>query len=104
MEIYINLNPEAPRILGTITLHKENEPIRAIVNWKNSPGYKLASHLAKLLKDAIPLPNTFNIPNSNKLIHSLKVITIQNNTKLCSFDTTNMYTNIPKKRTDINNQ
>jgi hypothetical protein len=63
MEIY-NMNPEAPHILGTLKLHKENKSIRPIVNWKNSPGYKLATHLAKLLKDIIHLPNAFNISNS----------------------------------------
>jgi hypothetical protein len=50
---YVNMNPDAPRIHGTIKLHKENKPIRPIVNWKNSPRYKLASHLGKLLKSII---------------------------------------------------
>jgi hypothetical protein len=40
---YINMNPEAPHIHGTIKLHKEDKPIRPIVNWKNSPGHKIAS-------------------------------------------------------------
>jgi hypothetical protein len=90
------MNPEAPQILGTIKLNKENKSIRPIVNWKNSPGYKLATHVAKLLKDNIRLPNIFNVPNSRELIHSLKGIKTQTNTKVCSFDIKNMYTNIPQ--------
>jgi hypothetical protein len=46
MEIY-NMNPEAH---GTIKLHKENKPIRPTVNWKNNPGYKVATYLANKFK------------------------------------------------------
>jgi hypothetical protein len=90
------LNPEAPQILGTIKLHQENKSIRPIVNWKNSPGYKLARHVAKLLKYNIQLPNIFNVVNSRELIHNLKRIKTPVNTKECSFDIRNMYTNIPQ--------
>jgi hypothetical protein len=58
---YINMNPKAPHLYGTIKLHKADKPIRPIVNWKNSPGYKLAVHLVKLLEHTIQLPNVFNI-------------------------------------------
>jgi hypothetical protein len=71
---YVNMNPEAPQILGTITLHKENKPNRPIINWKNSPGYKLVTHVAKLLKHSMQLPNIFNAINSKELIHSVKII------------------------------
>jgi hypothetical protein len=66
------MNPEAPQILGTIKLHKENKPIKPIINWKNSPGYKLATHVSKLLKHGIQLPNIFNVINSKELINNLK--------------------------------
>jgi hypothetical protein len=78
------MNPEAPHIHGTIKLHKEGKPIRPIVNWKNSPGYKIATYLAKQLKNTIHLPNVFNIQNSEKLIHNLKETNIQTNTKTCT--------------------
>jgi hypothetical protein len=58
------MNPKAPHIHGTIKLHKEENPIRPIVDWKGSPGYKLVVHLAQLLKHTIQLPNVFNIQNS----------------------------------------
>jgi hypothetical protein len=54
---YTNMNPKAPHKYGTIKLHKAEKPIRPIVNWINSPGYKLAVHLVKLLKHTIQLPN-----------------------------------------------
>jgi hypothetical protein len=38
------MNPIAPYIYGTIKLHKEHKPVRPIVNWKDSQGYKLAKY------------------------------------------------------------
>jgi hypothetical protein len=93
---YVNMNPDTPQIVGTIKLHKENKSIRPIVNWKSSSGYKLAIHIAKLLKDNLHLPNAFNIPNSKELTHNLKRINVKTSTKLFSFDITNMYINIPQ--------
>jgi hypothetical protein len=42
---YINMNPKAPNIYGTIKLHKQGKPIRPIVNWIDSPADKLAKYL-----------------------------------------------------------
>jgi hypothetical protein len=33
----INLNPTASNIRGPIKIHKSNQPIRPVVNWKNVP-------------------------------------------------------------------
>jgi sugar (pentulose or hexulose) kinase len=44
------MNLEAPHIHGTIKLHKQAKPVRPIVNWKNSSGYKTAAQLTKILK------------------------------------------------------
>jgi hypothetical protein len=92
---YTNMNPKAPYIFGNIKLHKVGKPIRPIVNWKNSPGYKLAIHVATLLKQTMRLPNAFNIQNSITLMNNLKQIDVLPNIKICSFDITNMYTSIP---------
>jgi hypothetical protein len=40
---YQIMNPETPQIYGAIKLHEHNKPIRPIINWKNCPGYKLAT-------------------------------------------------------------
>jgi hypothetical protein len=80
------MNPEAQHIHGTIKLHKEGKPTRLIVNWKNSPGYEIATYLAKQLKNTIHVPNAFNIQNSEKHIdrlHNLKETNIQTNTNIC---------------------
>jgi hypothetical protein len=47
------------------------------------------------MSEYITLPNTFNIKNILNLIDELNNISINQNTRICSFDITNMYTNIP---------
>jgi hypothetical protein len=51
---YINLNPNPPTIRGLIKIHKEDSPIRSVVNWKSAPAYKLAKMLSKNLKYTLP--------------------------------------------------
>jgi hypothetical protein len=91
----INLNLSAPNIHGLIKIHKPQQPIRPIVNWKNVPAYKLAKFFSSILNQAISLPNTFNVNNSPQLITDLQQLEIQPNTRLASFDISNKYTNIP---------
>jgi hypothetical protein len=86
------MNSKAPIIYGAIKLHKEHKPIRPIGNWKDSPGYKLAKFLAAQLSQKLQLPYVYNVKDSIKLIHNLKNLETDGNTRLCSF---NMYTNIP---------
>jgi len=92
---YINLNPSAPSMKGLPKIHKINSPVRPIVNWQNAPAYKLAKPISKLLKLYIPLPNAFNVKNSMQLMKDLEDIPIDKNTRLASFDTANMYSNVP---------
>jgi hypothetical protein len=40
---YVNMNPSAPRLQGTVKLRKQDKPIRSIVNWRNCPAYKVAN-------------------------------------------------------------
>jgi hypothetical protein len=71
---YINLNRSTPTIRGLIKIHKEEAPIRPIINWKNAPGYKLAKRLTNTLQTYIHLPYTFNIKNTSHLIDDLNNI------------------------------
>jgi sugar (pentulose or hexulose) kinase len=55
------MKPKAPQMHGTIKLHKEHKPIRPIVSWRNSPGYKLAKYIATQLSEKIQLPYIYNV-------------------------------------------
>jgi hypothetical protein len=61
----------------------------------NAPSYKLAKFIAHIPEETLQLPYTHNIKNSTTLMDDLYNINIDNNTRLCSFDTENRYTNIP---------
>jgi hypothetical protein len=107
---YYNMNPQTPNILALLKLHKTPLSVRPIVNWCNSPAYKLATYLTKILKQNIQLPYTYNIKNTPHVIKDLQDLQLNNNTRICSFDISNMSTNIPTKRvttiinTILNNQ
>jgi hypothetical protein len=94
---YINLNSSAPSIRGLIKIHKTDQPIRPIVNWRNAPAYKLAKLLSHTIQEYTLLPYTFNISNTTQLIHQLKQTPITPTTRFASLDITNMYSNIPTK-------
>jgi hypothetical protein len=91
----ININPKAPNLTGLIKLHKQNLPIRPIVNWKNALLYHTAKLFNDLLKQHITLPDAFNIKNTPHLLNDLLTINIHQNYRLASLDISNMYTNIP---------
>lgn len=91
------MNPSAPKVHGTVKLHKQEKPIRPLVTWKNCPAYKMAKHWNKILRETLQLPYTFNERNSNTSINALAENKINETTKICSLDIENMYTNIPRK-------
>jgi hypothetical protein len=63
---FVNLNPSAATIRGLVKLHKVDQPIRPVVNWRNVPAYKLLKLLAEMIKQLTSLPYTFNIKNTTK--------------------------------------
>jgi hypothetical protein len=92
---YYNVNPEPPNIRALIKLHKDPIVIRPIINWTHAPAYHLASRVAFFLKHTLNLPNTFNVTNTTDLISDLNKIKLNQDSRLCSFDVVNMYTNVP---------
>jgi exonuclease III len=91
---YINLNPSPPTIKGLIKIHKPTQPIRPVVNLRNAPPYKLAKLFTQKINQLTPLPYSFNVKNTKKLILNLKDTPIQPHFTLASLHITNMYSNI----------
>jgi hypothetical protein len=87
---YINLNPSAPTIRSLVKLHKTDQPIRPVVNWRNAPAYKLAKLLTQNIQDLTLLPYSFNIKNTMHLIQQLKQTPITPSTRFASLDISNM--------------
>jgi len=97
--IYKMDNPIAPKLNTLIKLHKTDKPIRPLINSKTAPNYKIGKIITKILKEKLQLENKYNIKNSIQLTENLINTQISSDTKLYSFDITNMYTNIPVDNT-----
>jgi len=67
---------------GLVKLHKEDTPIRPIINWRKAPGYKLAKMLAGKLTSYNPLPSAYNVTNMVQLMNDLTDIPYNHN-KVC---------------------
>jgi len=89
------MNPSAPTIKGLIKLHKPDQPIRPVVNWKNAPAYRLSKLFTEKIHRLTPLPSAFNVKNTQGLIQNLKDALLLPCHSLASLDITNMYSNIP---------
>jgi hypothetical protein len=90
-----SMNPTPPVIKGLVKLHKENNPIRPVINMRTSPSYKFSSFVSKQLSTLLQLPFSFNVKNSSQLIQDLSKLKFEPQFRMCSFDNSNMYTNIP---------
>ena len=93
------INPQAPVMTGLPKIHKENTPIRPLINFKTAPGYKAAKKLEKIIKNNIILNNNMSIKNNDEFIEKITKIKISKQLKIASFDVVNMYTNIPINET-----
>ena len=69
---YINMNPSAPSIKGLIKIHKPDQPIRPVVNWRNAPVYRLSKLFMEKVSQLAPLPHSFNIRNTQVLLKILE--------------------------------
>jgi len=96
---YKNLNPTEPTIRGLIKLHKTDQPIQPIVNWRNAPAYKLAKLLTEKIQHFAQLPYTYNIRNTAQLIQELKQTPLTTTSVFASLGIMNMYSNIPIRGT-----
>jgi hypothetical protein len=61
--------------------------------------WKSGGELRYRLQQILNLLNTFSLKNSIELTQELDKLNIDHNTQFCSFDFTNMFTNIPKQDT-----
>jgi hypothetical protein len=91
----INIKPEAPKLNVHIKTHKENEPIRPVVNNINAPAYKIAKYLNKILSNLINLPQTYTAKNAREVAEDLKAIYISEHMKIITLDIKDLYVNLP---------
>ena len=65
------INPQPPQLTGLPKIHKENAPIRPLINYQTSPGYKAAKILEKYIKNNIKFQNYTGIKNNDDFIEKI---------------------------------
>lgn len=63
----LQMKPMAPKLNALIKTHKEDKPLRPVINNIQAPSYKLAKYLSKKLNQLIKLPDTYANRNSKKV-------------------------------------
>ena len=83
-----------PRAYGLPKIHKPNHPLRIIVSSINSPLYKFASFLDRIMHKSFPLASS-SVKNSFDLVKKLNTVNITKGHTLISLDVVSLFTNIP---------
>ena len=89
------IHAQAPQLTGLPKLHKQNIPIRPLINYTTAPSYKIAKLLQQIIKNNITLENDRSIKNNIDFINKIKVTKLLPQYKIASFDIVNLYTNVP---------
>ena len=91
---FLQINPKLPHIYGLPKTHKANIPLRPIVSYCGSFGYKLSKFLANKLSPLVGSISKSHIKNSSDFIEKLKSLSL-NNGKMVSFDVDSLFTKVP---------
>lgn len=95
----INMNPSAPTLKSLPKVHKENMPIRPIVNGRTGPTYKLEKFLQRFLKTNYSFKENRSIESSITFANRLKDFHTKTTDRILSLDIVNMYSNVPTGET-----
>jgi hypothetical protein len=93
----IKIKPRTPKLNALIKIHKENEPVRLIVNNVQAPSYKIAKYLNKRLNNLINLPNMYTVKNSYEIAQELNNIQVNKHNRMITLDIKDLYVNLPVK-------
>ncbi|CAG4972619.1 unnamed protein product [Parnassius apollo] len=85
---------KSPKLYGLPKIHKPNAPLRPIVSQIDSPTYRLAQHLAKILS---PLRGhtRAHIKDSYHFVSEIKDRHLSDNETMVSFDVQSLFTCLP---------
>jgi predicted GIY-YIG superfamily endonuclease len=92
-------NSKAPVMKGIPKIHKKNVPIRPLVNFQPAPTYNISKLLSKRLSQDLELEYKYTVKNCYDFVEKAKNVSITSNSRLVSFDISNLYTNIPVNET-----
>ena len=85
---------KCPNFNGAPKIHKENYPLRPIVDFRHSPSYKLASYLNKVLK-CVTMKGKYVTQNAADFVSKMKNVRMKRNYTPVSFDVVSLFTKVP---------
>jgi len=91
----ISIKPTAPNLNVYIKTHKNDEPIKPVINNTQAPSYKIAKYLNKKLHNLICLPHAYNTKHSQEIAEELKIMQINEQMKIITLDIKDLYVNLP---------
>jgi hypothetical protein len=91
----MNIKPKAPKLNAYVKTHKDNQPIRPVINNTQAPSYKIARFINKSLKSILNLPHTYNVENSQQVAQELLKLQTTNKIKFITLDIKDLYVILP---------
>lgn len=93
------MKPRAPVLRGLPKIHKEQMPIRPVVDYTTAPAYRVAKKLESIIKAGIKLEKSFSLKNTYDFIDQTKNLDVPVSVRMSSLDIVNLYTNVPVEET-----
>ena len=84
----------SPQMYGLPKIHKEDIPMRPIVSTINSPSYKVAKELTRILTP-LAAHTVYTVKNSTAFVDRVRGMEITPQDRLVSFDVKNLFTQVP---------
>jgi hypothetical protein len=85
----------APQLKVCLKTHKNDQPIRPVINNIQAPSYKVARFMNKKLLELFSLPYEYNVENSKQVAEELTELQINEHMRLITLDIKDMYVNLP---------
>ena len=85
------------KLYGMAKVYKPDIPLKPVVSMINTPEYKLAKFLDRLIKPHIP--DRFLLHSTEHFIDSLKDVPYSKKDSMVSFDVVSLFTNVPLPET-----
>jgi hypothetical protein len=63
----LQIKPAAPKLYAIIKTHKDNNPIRPVMNSIEAPSYRLAKFIGRKLRELMELPYIYSTKNSKQV-------------------------------------
>ena len=97
-KLYRKLYPNKtliPRMFGQPKIHKQNYPLREVVDSYGSPTKEINTHIAKIIQPLVGKTRHY-VKNSQHFKEKIENMTVEDSETLVSYDVTALYPSVPQ--------